>query len=37
MRLAVPRQAAPVAAKLGWNLNTPTGPSEGGVIRITGA
>lgn len=37
MRLVVPRKAAPRTAKLGWNLNTPTGPSEGGVIRITAA
>ena len=37
MQLVVPRKAAAGTAKLGWNLDTPTGPSEGGVIRITGA
>lgn len=35
MRLTVPRRAAPGIAKLGWNLDTPTGPFAGGVVRIT--
>jgi hypothetical protein len=37
MRLVVPRKVAPGTAKLGWTLNTPTGPSAGGAIRITRA
>ncbi len=35
MRLAVPRRAAQSIAKIGWNLDTPTGPFAGGVVRIT--
>jgi hypothetical protein len=34
MRLSVPRRAVPDTAKIGWNLNTPTGPFAGGVVRI---
>jgi len=34
MRLAVPRRAKSGYAKLGWSLNTPTGPFVGGVVRV---
>lgn len=36
MRLTVPRRAAPAIAKIGWNLNTPTGPFAGQVVQIAG-
>src|SRR5712691_1319972 len=35
MRLTVPRRAAPAIAKIGWNVNTPTGPFAGQVVQIT--
>jgi hypothetical protein len=35
IRLTLPRRAKPGIAKLGWNLNTPTGPFAGSAIRIT--
>jgi hypothetical protein len=36
MRLAVPRDAPSGFAKVGWNLNTPTGPFTGGAVRVAG-
>ncbi len=35
MRLALPRRLVPGIAKFGWNLNTPTGPFAGRIVRIT--
>jgi uncharacterized protein DUF4232 len=35
LRLAVPSRATPGPAKLGWGMNTPTGPSIVGSVRIT--
>ena len=35
MELAVPQDAKAGFAKLGWNLNTPTGPYVGGVVAIS--
>jgi hypothetical protein len=35
MVLSVPRRAPAGAAKLGWSLNTPTGPSTAAVVRVT--
>jgi hypothetical protein len=34
MRLPVPRRAKSGYAKLGWSLNTPTGPFVGRVVRV---
>ncbi len=34
MRLALPKRAKAGFAKLGWSLDTPTGPSTGAAIRI---
>jgi hypothetical protein len=36
MQLTVPRSVATGIAKLGWNLDTPTGPFAGGALQITG-
>lgn len=35
MRLSVPRRARAATAKIGWNLNTPTGPFAGRIVQIT--
>jgi hypothetical protein len=35
MRLALPRRAVARAAKISWNLDTPTGPFAAGLIRVT--
>jgi hypothetical protein len=35
MKLKVSRRTPAGLAKLGWNVNTPTGPFAGGVVRVT--
>jgi len=35
MKLDVPVEMSPATAKFGWQLNTPTGPFAGGVVRIS--
>jgi len=35
MQLPVPRRAKPGNGKLGWNLDTPTGPFAAQVVRVT--
>jgi hypothetical protein len=36
MELQVPETASPGVAKVGWNLDTPTGPAAGGIVTVTG-
>ncbi len=36
MKLRVPKGARPGAAKIGWNMDTSTGPFTGGVVEIVG-
>jgi hypothetical protein len=35
LRLLVPGRAGPGIAKIGWNVNTPTGPFAGSAVRIS--
>ena len=35
MELAVPRGAPAGVAKLGWSLNTASGPAVGGIVTVT--